>query len=140
MLMKFEDALRKIRLLRKLVPENGASDAEAEAAARMIQNLMKRYSIDRQDVVPVASPPSRMTWIYWEQLLGEFGIALNRFGGRGSASLGTDALIIIRLAPGQWQIQEKSPAGWKIKVRNFGLESLRAYLAKFGPRSYSMAG
>jgi hypothetical protein len=81
-----------------------------------------------------------MTWVYWEQLLAEFGISLNRFGGRASASLGTDALILIRLAAGQWHIRQKSPAGWKIMVRDFGVESLRAYLAKYGPRTYSLGG
>jgi len=81
-----------------------------------------------------------MTWVYWEQLLAEFGINLNRFGGRASASLGNDARIQIRLAAGQWQIQQTSPTGWKIVVRDFGLESLRAYLAKYGPRTYSLSG
>ena len=30
--MRVEDALRQIRLLRKVIPENGAFDAEAETA------------------------------------------------------------------------------------------------------------
>ena len=137
--MRFEDALRKIRLLRRLVPEKGASEAEAETAARLIRSLMERYSIGKEDLQPVASPSSRMTWVYWEQLLAEFGISLNRFGGRASASLGNDALILIRLTAGQWQIQQKSPMGWEIIVRDFGVESLRAYLAKYGPRVYSLA-
>ena len=62
-----------------------------------------------------------MTWVYWEQLLAEFGINLNRFGGRASASLGNDARILIRLTAGQWQIEQTSPTGWKIVVRDFGL-------------------
>ena len=81
-----------------------------------------------------------MTWVYWEQLLAEFGIALERFGGRASASLGNGALIVIRLAAGHWHVQQASPGGWKIAVRDSGLESLRAYLAKCGPRSYSLVG
>ena len=81
-----------------------------------------------------------MTWVYWEQLLAEFGIALHRFGGRASASLGNGTLIVIRLAAGHWHVQQVSPEGWKIVVRDSGLESLRAYLAKYGPRSYSLAG
>jgi hypothetical protein len=101
---------------------------------------MERYSIRREDLGPVASPSSRMTWVYWEQILAEFGINLNRFGGRASASLGSDARIQIRLAAGQWQIQQTSPTGWKVVVRDFGLESLRAYLAKYGPRTYSLRG
>jgi hypothetical protein len=138
--MRFEDALRKIRLLRRLVPENGASEAEAQTAARLVQALMERYSIGKEDVRPVASPPSPMTWVYWEQLLAEFGISLNRFGGRASAPFGNGALIVIRLAAGKWHVQQGSPEGWKIAVRGSGLESLRAYLAQYGPRSYSLAG
>jgi hypothetical protein len=138
--MRFEDALRKIRLLCRLVPENGASEAEAETAAHLVHTLMERYSIGREDLRPDANPSSPMTWVYWEQLLAEFGISLNRFGGRASASLGTDALILIRLAAGQWHIRQKSPTGWKIMVRDFGVESLRVYLAKYGPRTYSLGG
>ncbi len=138
--MKVEDALRKIRLLRKLVPENGASAAEAETATRLVQALMERYSIGTEDLRPVESQPNRMTWIYWEQLLAEFGISLNRFGGRASASLGNGALIIIRLAANQWHVQQPSSNGWKITARDFGVECLRAYLAEYGPRAYSLAG
>ena len=59
-------------------------------------------------------------------------------GGRASASLGSDARILIRLAAGPWQIEQTSPTRWKIVVRDFGLESLRAHLAKYGPRTYSL--
>ena len=62
-----------------------------------------------------------MTWVYWEQMLADFGIALDRFGARASASLGNDSLIIIRLAAGHWHVQQSSPAGWKITVRDSGL-------------------
>jgi uncharacterized protein DUF2786 len=137
--MRFEDALRKIRHLRRLVPENGASEAEAQTAERLVRSLMERYSIGREDLRPVASPPSRMTWVYWEQLLAEFGISLNRFGVRGSASLGSDALILIRLTANQWHLQQSSPNGWEVIVRDFGVESLRAYLVKYGRRVYSLA-
>jgi hypothetical protein len=138
--MRVEDVLRKIRLLRQVIPERGASKSEAETATRLVQALMERYSIGKEDVQPVASPRNRMTWVYWELLLAEFGIALNRFGGRASASLGNGTLIVIRLAAGHWHVQQVSLEGWKIVVRDSGLESLRAYLAKYGPRSYSLAG
>jgi hypothetical protein len=137
--MRFEDALRKIRLLRRFVPDNGASEAEAETASRLVHALMERYSIGKEDLRPVASPSSRMTWVYWEQLLAEFGISLNRFGGRASASLGNGALIVIRLTANQLHLQQSSPKGWEIIVRDFGVESLRAYLAKYGRRVYSLA-
>jgi hypothetical protein len=138
--MRVEDALRKIRLLRRLVPENGASEFEAESATRLVQALMDRYSIGKEDVQSIASPRNRMSWVYWEHLFAEFGIALDRFGGRASASLGNGAFIVIRLAAGKWHVQQGSPEGWKIAVRDCGLESLRAYLAQHGPRSYSLAG
>lgn len=136
--MKVEDALRKIRFLRRVIPENGASEFEAENAALLAQTLMERYSIKKEDVRPLAIRPGRMTWVYWEHLLGEFGIALDRFGGRGSASLGNGSVIVIRLAAGSWHLQQASPEGWRIAARDYGLESLRAYLAKHGPRSYSL--
>lgn len=138
--MRVEDALRKIRLLRRFIPENGATEPEAETAAHLAQALMERYCVGKEDVQPVASPRNRMSWVYWEQLLEDFGIALNRFGGRASAPLGNGALIVIRLATGGWHLQQRSPEGWKVSVRDCGLESLREYLAKHGPRSYSLAG
>jgi Protein of unknown function (DUF2786) len=138
--MRVEDALRKIRVLRRYIPENGASESEAETASRLVQALMERYSIGKENIHADESPSNRMTWVYWEHLLAEFGIALDRFGGRASASLGNGALIVIRLAAGQWHVQHPSPEGWKIAVRDSGLESLRAYLTKYGPRSYSLAG
>jgi hypothetical protein len=138
--MRAEDALRKIRLLMRIDPERGASKFEAETATRLAQALMERYSIEKEDIRPLTAPPSRMTWVYWEELLAEFGLALDRFGGRASASLGNDRLIIIRLAEGHWHVQQASPEGWKIAVRDSGLESLRAYLGRCGPRSYSFAG
>jgi hypothetical protein len=138
--MRVEDALRKIRLLRRLIPENGASEFEAETASRLVQALMERYSIGKEDVHAVASPRNRMTWVYWEHLLAESGIALDRFGGRASASLGNGIRLAIRLADGHWHVQQMSPEGWKTAARDSGLESLRAYLTKYGPRSYSLSG
>jgi hypothetical protein len=137
--MRVEDALRKIRLLRRLVPERGASEFEAEAATRMVQVLMDRYSIGKEEVHAEERPRNRMTWVYWEQLLAEFGIGLDRFGGRASATIANGARVVIRLASGHWHLQQTSPEGWKITVRDFGLESLRAYLTEHGPRAYSLA-
>jgi len=137
--MRVEDALRKIRLLRRLVPENGASEFEAETASRLVQALMDRYSIGKEDVHGEERSCNRLTWVYWEQLLEEFGIGLDRFGGRASATLANGARVVIRLASGHWHLQQASPEGWQITVRDFGLESLRAYLTERGPRSYSLA-
>ena len=138
--MRVEDALRKIRLLRRISPENGASKFEAETATRLAQALMERYSIEKEDVRPVAAPRSRMTWIYWEHLLAEFGLALDRFGGRGSASLGNGVVVVIRLAAGHWHAQQASSGGSKIAARDSGLASLREYLVKHARRSYSLNG
>ena len=139
-MMRVEDALRKIRLLRRVIPQNGASEFEANTAAHLVQILMERYSIGKEDIHPVASPRNRMTWVYWEQLLADFGIGLDRFGGRASASLGNDTRIAIQLSTGRWHVQKVSPEGWAIAARDSGLESLRAYLAKYAPRSYSLVG
>jgi hypothetical protein len=136
--MRVEDVLRKIRLLRRLVPENGASEFEAKTANRLVQALMERYSIGKVDAQSVPAPSNRMTWVYWEQLLAEFRIRLDRFGGRASAKLGNDTRVLIHLASGQWHLQHTSREGWKTTVREFGLESLRAYLTKYR-RSYSLA-
>ena len=89
--MRVEDALRKIRLLRKVIPENGAFEAEAETATRLAHTLMERHSIRAKTFDPSRLRLSQMTWVYWEQLLAEFDISLDHFGGRASASLVTDA-------------------------------------------------
>jgi hypothetical protein len=138
--MRVEDALRKIRLLRRLIPANGASEAEAETATRLAQTLMERYCIKIDDVRPIATPSPQMTWVYWEHLLAEFGMSLESFGRRASVRLANGALIVIRLAANQWHVQHPSSDGWKIMARDFGVESLRVYLAEHGPRSYSLAG
>jgi hypothetical protein len=138
--MKLDDALRKIRLLRRFVPENGATEAEAETASNLVRTLMERYSIGVADLSPVATRPTPMTWVYWERLLADFGMRLDAFGQRASVRLGNGALIIIRLAANQWHAQQQSPDGWKVMARDFGVESLREYLLKYGPRSYSLAG
>lgn len=138
--MRVEDALRKIRLLRRITPENGASGSETENAVRIVRALMERYAIGKEDVQPVSYRRSRMTWIYWEALLDEFGIVLDRFAGHGRASLGGGAFIVIRLATGRWHVQQASPEGRKITVRDSGLDSLRQYLTRHAPRSFSLSG
>jgi hypothetical protein len=35
-------------------------------------------------------------------------------------------------------LQQSSPNGWEVIVRDFGVESLRAYLVKYGRRVYSL--
>lgn len=135
--MKLDDVIRKVRLLRKVTLENGASEAEAESAARLASRLMERFAVAPEDVRPVP-PQRRRSWVYWEQLLGEYGLRLNRFGGFASASLGHGVLLNIKLASGQWCVRRASALGWQTAICDTGLESLRAYLEKNGPRNYSL--
>ena len=135
--MTAEDALRKIALLRKVNTDNGAVAAEAETARRLQKALMERYAIKGYDIRD--APPttvSNLTWIYWQELLEEFGLCLNHFGHRGSVAVGNSKLYI-RLETNQWWIEEKFPGGWQTTTRNRGLEPLRKYLKEHAPRSYS---
>ena len=110
--MRAEDALRKIGLLRMVKTENGALAAEADNAARLAKALMERYAIKAEDV-PAASrsPAFRMTWIYWEELLHEFGLQLRHFGHRGNAAIGGDKIVYINLRTTLWWIERKCAGG-----------------------------
>jgi hypothetical protein len=136
--MRAEDALRKIGLLRRVKTENGALAAEAESAARLAKALMERYAIKAEDI-PAASqrPAFRMTWIYWQELLNEFGVQLRHFGHRGNAVLGKDKIVYINLRTGQWWIEERPSDGWHTGARDWGVESLRKYLNE-NKRGYSL--
>ena len=100
---------------------------------------MDRFAIGAEDARPAAPAPCRLTWVYWERLLGEFGIELNHFGRRGNAPLGGGLLVFIRLDTGHWWVKKQSSDGWKPIASDCGVESFRAYLREDGPRSYSMA-
>src|SRR5258707_13148784 len=107
--MTVEDALRKIALLRKVSPANGAVPAEAEAAYRLQKALIARFAINDTEISD-ASPrtPFRLHWNYWQELLDEFSLTLTRFGGRGSAEIGKNLIANIRLATNQYTIDERS--------------------------------
>jgi len=135
--MKTEDALRKIALLRRMNTDNGAAAAEAETAARVQKALMERYAITAENIFAVSRTTSRLTWIYWQELLQEFGLRLDQFGHRGSATVVNNSKVHIRLDKNQWWIEERSPGGWQTTARNWGVESLRKYLNEHAPRSYS---
>jgi hypothetical protein len=105
--MRAEDALRKIGLLRKVKLENGALEAEAENAARLAKALMERYAITSEDVLDAAPRPAfRMTWVYWQELLHEFGLQLRHFGHRGNAAIGADRIVYINLRTSQWSVEQ----------------------------------
>jgi hypothetical protein len=137
--MRAEDALRKIGLLRRMRTENGASAAEADNAGRLAKALMERYAIKPEDVRSDSHAPAlRMTWVYWQELLDEFGLQLRHFGHRGNAEMGTDRIIYVTLRTGQWRIEQRSHGGWQTGARDWGVESLREYLSVHAPRSYSL--
>jgi hypothetical protein len=136
--MRTEDALRKIGLLREVKTENGASAAEADNAARLVKALMERYAIRAEDVSSTSRQPAfRLTWIYWQELLKEFGIQLRHFGYRGNAALGNDKIVYVNLRTCQWWIEQRSGGGWEMNVRDWGVESLRKYLGDHA-RGYSL--
>jgi hypothetical protein len=136
--MRAEDALRKIGLLRKVKLENGALEAEAENAARLAKALMERYAITSEDVLDAAPRPAfRMTWVYWQELLHEFGLQLRHFGHRGNAAIGADRIVYINLRTSQWSVEQQSSGGRQTIARDWGVESLRTYLNVHG-RGYSL--
>ena len=137
--MKVEDALRKIALLRKISTDKGAMAAERETAHRLQKVLMERYAIKDQEFSdgPTTSRPFRLNWDYWQELLDEFGLSLSRFGGRGSANIGSNIIAHIRLAANEWWIEERTPRGRQITVRDRGLDSMRTYLKEHAPKGYS---
>ena len=136
--MRAEDALRKIGLLRKVKTENGAMAAEAENAAHLAKALMERYAIKSEDVPDMTPRPAfRMTWVYWQELLHEFGLQLRHFGHRGNAAIGFDRVVYVNLRTSQWWVEQQSSGGWQTIARDGGVESLRTYLNANG-RGYSL--
>ena len=112
--MTVEDALRKIELLRKVSSDKGALAAERETAHRLQKMLMERYAIKGGDVPdPAPATATRLTWIYWDELIEEFGLRLTHFGNRGSAQVGSNIIVYVRLATSQWWADVKSPTGWR---------------------------
>lgn len=137
--MKIEDALRKIRLLRQVRPENGASDAEAENASTLVRRLMNRFAVKSEDVRPVNGSLFHMSWVYWDHLLAEFGLDLQHFGKRGSARISGDQQALIRLDTGEWRVQRTTPNGTEELVKDTGVETFQTYLNKIAPHMYSLS-
>ena len=105
--MKLEEAQRKIQLLSRITPRNGASAAEAETVANLARARIERFAVQQELARTAPAPTSRLTWVYWESLLGDYGIGLNRFGGRGSAQLGGGLVAFIRLDTGHWSVEDR---------------------------------
>lgn len=116
--------------------ENGALAGEADNAARLAKALMERYALKADGIPTVPRPVFRMTWVYWQHLFRQFRLQLRHFGHRGNATIADDKIVYINLHTSQWWIEQKSNGGWQTSVRDWGVESLRAYLDKH-VRSYS---
>jgi hypothetical protein len=136
--MKLEDAIRKIRRLREYSVDRGASEAETATASNLAEQLMKRYGIGGEYIRAASERPvfHQVNWFAWQQLFDSFGLELRRFGKRGSATVGKTT-IFVRGDTGEWQVQRPSGDGWDVFVKDSGLESLRSYLSKNIPRTYT---
>jgi hypothetical protein len=131
------DILRKIRLLSEVNTKNGASAAEADNAQRLARALMDRYSIKAEEERPVSQrPAAKLTWVYWQELFNEFWLEFSYLGYRGSATIGHDRTVYIKLNTGQWSVEKRSNAGTQIVARDIGLETMRKYLSAHA-RTYS---
>jgi hypothetical protein len=137
--MKIEDALRKIRLLRRVTPDNGASDAETENAAAIMRSLMDRFAVSTEDARPPTISMFRLSWVYWDNLLNEYGLELRRFGKRGSATIGRDLQALMRLDSGEWRVERRKPDGAELVAEGKGVETFQTYLSKNAPRMYSLS-
>jgi hypothetical protein len=140
--MDRQEALRKITLLRRITQSNGASSSEAATAARKAEELMVRY-VGESIGHPERSAPIQQKAVStepWARLLDEFGFRLSTFGGRCSAGLNRNARLLIRADQHRWEVQQRSPEGWKPAASGTGFSSLREYLTKNTTRRYTLAG
>ena len=138
--MNSEDARRKLRLLQQVRPENGFSDAEAENAVHLSILLVKRFSIHAEEIRPNPAPAQSfaLSWVYWQHLADEYGLKLHRFGGRGNLALPDNKAAFIKLSTGEWWVERAAAGGHERVARNWGVESLREYLARNRTRAPSL--
>jgi hypothetical protein len=134
--MKREDAMRKIRAMRNITMENGATPAEVDLAKQFVGRMILDYNIQRDEPRPSVSRRSSAAWDYWRSLLGEFRLKPSRTFNRASVMIGPDYRIIINLGTNEWQVQQVS-AGYKTVFKRRGMESLRSYLRENVPRTYA---
>lgn len=144
--MDRQEALRKIALLREMTLDNGASPSEAEVAARMVDDLLRRYvgesekKVEAPTSVKVAVKAQEVSTEPWARLLDEFGFQLKTFNGRCSAGLSRTKRLLVRVEDQRWEVQESSAAGWKTASRGIGFHALRDYLTKNTARRYTFSG
>jgi hypothetical protein len=134
--MNLSDALRKIRLLKAVSVEHGSSPTEVENARNLMRALMERFSVPT-DMAPERPQVFQMSWVYWDHLLGEYGLELRHFGKRGNAQIGRDRMILIRLDTGHWRVRQLERGADAPLAAGVGVETLREYLKHFGPRAYA---
>src|SRR5579863_8382941 len=128
--MKIEDAMRKIRLLRRVNAQNGSSAAEAENAAALIRTLMDRFAVKTEEVRPTDEMRNqRMTWVYWDHMAAEHGLELGHFGKRGTISIGGDKQALIRLDTGQWRVHSGRNGSTQVVAEGQGVETFQTYLS-----------
>jgi hypothetical protein len=136
--MDREAARRRLNALRNLTVDNGAFPAEVENARSLMRQLEQRYSI--VDEGPEKERKPVPDWTYWNWMLGEFGLQGRRFLNSASANLDATRIVVVRLDSGEWQVQNKTQAGYQTVAKGHNPESLRGYLKNNAPRRYSMAG
>src|SRR5690348_15608500 len=134
--MKREDAMRKIRAMRNVTMENGATPAEVDMAKQLVSRMIRDYNIQLDEPRPNVPQRPSAAWDYWRSLLGEFRLKPSRAFNRASVMMGPDYRIIINLGTNEWQVQHVS-AGNKTVFKRRGMESLRSYLRENAPRTHA---
>ena len=137
--MDREAALRKVSLLRQVSSDRGATPAECENAARLARRLMEDFTLQEDEVIrraPKLKTKIRHSWVYWQQIVDDYGLTLNRFGSRGNLRL-ADAQVVIEADRSLWTVLKPSPTGYREVARNTGLDSFGEYLRQHAPRRYS---
>ncbi len=138
--MNLQDAIRKVRLLENVREGRGFTQAEVDAARELSQRLMTQFSIRERPAS--AGSPIRLkrtpSWEHWEQVAGEFGLRLHRFGKRASiAIIEGKHVISIKGESEEWTAQQSSLGGWESVGGGSGPRTLQTYLAANVVRGYS---
>ena len=136
--MNLQDAIRKVRLLENVKVGRGFTHAEAESAQQLSKRLMAQFSIQESPTAVPLRMKRRPSWDFWEQVAGQFGLSLHRFGKRASISIVEGKHVIsIKGDDEEWSAQQTSPGGWETVAHDRGAHSLQAYLSEHVVRSYS---
>ena len=75
--MNREAALRKVSLLRRVIPERGATPGEFESATQLAKKLVDDLALPEDEIIRrTHEPNNRRSWVYWEQAASEFGLRI----------------------------------------------------------------